>query len=540
MREAFWSKNLYLLAVCLLLVLVFNTAIYSSPQSLFEIGIECICSTLVCYLLALFCLKYRITAWMLLPMMLLFWAALLVMQLRYGAILDIGILSSFIEADISEVLHYCTWGNVLAFVLAVGVISILVYGGRRFFGKNITWSGIFFVGMCSLLLNAAILAPRERQFLEVGNYKRFIVQFAVDRIKNWPVSSFGNLYVNLNFYNANKKLDSKLKSCAEPPSECFAPEDLVIVFHQGEAVRADHLSLNGYERPTTALLEQEENLITFPNTTSFGAVTAISARGIFSDAEMLERKVKYRSFVDLFDKHDFRTVGIVDSISVDVMYSRVVCREVKKNVPMSPELDRGQERSTDTLKQALAESSVGRQLYVISDFGSHDPYSYPTYAAKFTPASSDVTKMAEKRQEIINAYDNTIVDLDSAIHQNIAMLKDRPAVYLYCSDHGEALGEEGKILHGHALPCVTTPAIFIWYSDSFAALYPEKVKALQMNRNKAISHDHIFHTVLSLADIKSQLIKEELNLTNPDAGETPPPADLNIIKSAYTIDVSAP
>lgn len=64
-----------------------------------------------------------------------------------------------------------------------------------------------------------------------------------------------------------------LPSCAEPLSGCDAPDDLAVVFHMGESVRADHLSLNGYHQNTMPLLSREPNVVSFPHATSFGIVT---------------------------------------------------------------------------------------------------------------------------------------------------------------------------------------------------------------------------------------------------------------------------
>lgn len=74
----------------------------------------------------------------------------------------------------------------------------------------------------------------------------------------------------------------ELPSCAEPLSHCDAPDNLVVVFHMGESVRADHLPLNGYHRNTMPLLSREPNVVSFPHATSFGIVTRISAIGMFT------------------------------------------------------------------------------------------------------------------------------------------------------------------------------------------------------------------------------------------------------------------
>ena len=79
------------------------------------------------------------------------------------------------------------------------------------------------------------------------------------------------------------------------------------------------------------------------------------------------------------------------------------------------------------------------------------------------------------------------------------------------------------MFQGHILPPVYRPAMFIWYSDAFASRYPDMVRALKANRLKAVSHDHIFHTLLSLASIRSEIVRNDLNLAFPDARETPAP-----------------
>lgn len=138
-------------------------------------------------------------------------------------------------------------------------------------------------------------------------------------------------------------------------------------------------------------------------------------------------------------------------------------------------------------------------------------------------------------EETVNAYDNSIVDLDASVHRMIALLKDRPAIYFYCSDHGVALGEEGKMFQGHVLPPVYRPAMFVWYSDAFASRYPDMVRALKANRLKAVSHDHIFHTLLSLASIRSEIVRNGLNLSSPDVRKPRPPSSRRCWRNGWPL-----
>ena len=63
-------------------------------------GIACSAS-LLCGTILL-CLKYRLTAYVLLPAIILFNAGLYMMQMRYGLVLNLSVLSSMAETNFQE------------------------------------------------------------------------------------------------------------------------------------------------------------------------------------------------------------------------------------------------------------------------------------------------------------------------------------------------------------------------------------------------------------------------------------------------------
>ncbi|MFX6645073.1 sulfatase-like hydrolase/transferase, partial [Acinetobacter baumannii] len=77
------------------------------------------------------------------------------------------------------------------------------------------------------------------------------------------------------------------------------------------------------------------------------------------------------------------------------------------------------------------------------------------------------------RQEIVNAYDNTIAYTDHVLAGIIDVLKAREdryqTAFLYVSDHGESTGEHGLYLHG--APYLLAPSqqthvpMVAWLSD---------------------------------------------------------------------------
>ncbi len=533
LRAAFFPRRMRCLwAAGLAAALVVNPYVLNDGQSVLMscMGIACSAS-LLCGTILL-CLKYRFTAYVVLPAIILFNAGLYMMQMRYGLTLNLSVLSSMAETNFREACAFCTAASATGALLLAAFIYLAIYWSRRSLRQKATWGALACIwslyGIFLLLGIPATSYSSEPLYL----------YYTSDKAKGWPLVDFVMAYKLADEYvtqDASRFNELRnLPSCAEPLSGCDAPDDLAVVFHMGESVRADHLSLNGYHRNTMPLLSREPNVVSFPHATSFGIVTRISAIGMFTDAELSRRRPAHSSFIDLFNKHGFRTVRIMDLCGDSIHdYSLGIltrnCRERKQTPPMHETPGMMQERTSLVMEESLKRHGREKQLYVIYNNGSHMAFSYPAQAERFTPASCNMDDPKARLEETVNAYDNSIVDLDASVHRMIALLKDRPAIYFYCSDHGVALGEEGKMFQGHVLPPVYRPAMFVWYSDAFASRYPDMVRALKANRLKAVSHDHIFHTLLSLASIRSEIVRNGLNLSSPDARETPAPLQPEVL-----------
>src|SRR6185312_9502252 len=101
------------------------------------------------------------------------------------------------------------------------------------------------------------------------------------------------------------------------------------------------------------------------------------------------------------------------------------------------------------LEQRIRTSSSQRVFVVLHQSGSHGPAYYTKYPPEFEyfkPVCKTVELGKCTQQELINAYDNTILYEDYFISQAIGVLKrlsHRCALLIYVSDHGESLGEYG-------------------------------------------------------------------------------------------------
>ena len=156
-----------------------------------------------------------------------------------------------------------------------------------------------------------------------------------------------------------------------------------------------------------------------------------------------------------------------------------------------------------------------KQLFVLHTMGSH--WMYDTHVSDdlftFTPTTSNRDIRQNTKEQIINSYDNTVVYLDAFIQAIINRFEHYPAIILYLSDHGESLGEGGRYLHAQEdAEEEKYPAAIIWYSDKYASLYPDKIKALIQNKDKRYRTDYYFYSILYAAGIEAEGDNPEMNI----------------------------
>ena len=102
--------------------------------------------------------------------------------------------------------------------------------------------------------------------------------------------------------------------------------------------------------------------------------------------------------------------------------------------------------------------------------------------------------------------------MDFFVDSLIASIANKKAIVIYQSDHGEALGEEGEFLHANETEMAKHPACFIWYSDAYAEMYPDKIKALIANKDKRYRTDYLFYSILLATGIEAEGNCPEMNI----------------------------
>jgi len=296
-------------------------------------------------------------------------------------------------------------------------------------------------------------------------------------------------------------------------------DSLTVVLVIGEATRADHMQMNGYERETTPLLSARKNVIAFPHIFSEQTYTDICLPHMLTRADSAHEEFQYSetSFIRIYQAAGFRTawlsnqdLGHAYRDYIEESDTMIFANAGKSQYVYSQWLDG---ELLPLIKEAMP-AHPAKALYILHTIGSHWYYNnhVPQNMYHFQPLTTNRVVTNNGTERLVNSYDNTIRYMDYFVDSLISTIEDKRAILIFQSDHGEALGEGGLYLHGHEIPGVQNPACFVWYSDKYAETYPEKIKALVRNKNKRYRTDYLFYSVLSAAGIEADGDSPEMNI----------------------------
>ena len=296
----------------------------------------------------------------------------------------------------------------------------------------------------------------------------------------------------------------------------------------GEAVRADHFLLNGYQRDTNPFLKGRDDIIDFSNMYSCGTSTAHSVPCMFS----IFNKADYSY------KKGISTENILDVLThtknIDILWRdnnsdskgvalRVEYEDFKtsKNNSICIDGECRDEGMLVGLDKYIKEHKNKDILIVLHQMGNHGPAYYKRYPKefeKFKPTCKTNQLEECSKEEIINAYDNAILYTDYFLNKTINFLKKYNKAYetamIYMSDHGESLGENGIYLHG--LPYFMAPdaqkhiGALMWFGDKISNdIDINKVKSKKDNQ---FSQDNLFHTLLGIFEVNSSVYQKDMDI----------------------------
>ena len=444
-------------------------------------------------------------------------------MLSYGVVIDRTMMVNVLLTDTREARELLSW-RLLGALLLLGVLPLaLLWRTPLRWATPLRQAGhnaILLVAACALLAGAGGLFFQDLSATMRNHTQlRYLINplnsfYAIAIMGRKPIQRSGVAVAPL---GEDAHLPA-LAAGARPP---------LVIMVLGETARADHLGLNGYARDTTPRLAQE-NVVSLRNVWSCGTNTAASVPCMFSN---LGREA--------FENRQTNTEGLVDVLQragLAVLWldnQAGGCKGVCDRVPKvdyralqaaAPELCQGDECFDEVMLRGLderiarlpAERRARGVVVFMHQMGSHGPAYYlrsPARFKRFTPECTTNALQQCAREQVVNAYDNTIAYTDHFLASTIDWLKTREAQWapalVYVSDHGESLGENNLYLHG--LPYRFAPDVqkhvpwIFWLSPTFEQQSGVKLDFLARQQGEKLSHDHYFHSTLGLLGVQTQV-----------------------------------
>jgi lipid A ethanolaminephosphotransferase len=295
----------------------------------------------------------------------------------------------------------------------------------------------------------------------------------------------------------------------------------------GETARAANWGLSGYARQTTPQLA-ERNVINFRDVSACGTNTEVSVPCMFAP-------VGRRNYDETRIRSSESLLHVLARAGADVLWldNQAGCKGVCEGLPTRAARDGAPAalcRDGHCLDEALLaglgaylDQTRGTRVLVLHTLGNHGPSyfrRYPPAFERFTPVCKfdDLARCA--LPDIANAYDNALLYTDHVLARLIDALARRAdrldSAMLFVSDHGESLGEKGLFLHG--MPYRLAPEeqlkvpMVLWQTAGFASRAGVDETCLRKHATQPASHDHLFHTVLGLLDVRTALYERAWDL----------------------------
>jgi lipid A ethanolaminephosphotransferase len=305
-----------------------------------------------------------------------------------------------------------------------------------------------------------------------------------------------------------------------PAASVGSHEKTIVFLVIGEAARAQNFSLYGYPRPTNPLLAKS-GVVALPHATACSTYTTASVLCILSHTDTnLQFSRSYEPLPSYLARHGVNVTWRTNNWGEPPLKIQTYERAEDLRRECQGDSCKYDEVLLHALDQRIRSSTDEKIFVVLHQGGSHGPSYYTKYPRQFE-VFKPVCKSVELHQctndELVNAYDNTILYTDYFLQRAIDLLKTFPqaaTMLMYISDHGESLGEYGLYLHG--TPYSIAPDVqknvpfMIWMSDAFK--HAKGISEAQISRRTSYSQQNVFHSVMGAFDMRSEIYNPQLDI----------------------------
>jgi lipid A ethanolaminephosphotransferase len=491
------------------------------------------------FLIGLFVLLIAVHSLIIIPLLTARWAKSLLIVLllatslavyfiqHYNVYLDADMLRNAIKSDPAEATEMLS-GSMIWPILLYGILpSIAIYLipiRQSTWGKTIQRRLLILIGLAALAaFSLFVIFQPISSFMRNQKEARYLITpanylYGLAQVAKGEQSQIALVKEPIG-------VDAKLRASINKK-----PKITVIVV--AETLRAASWGLSGYARQTTPLLAQA-NVFNFTDVTSCGTNTETSLPCMFAPVGRRnydEKKIRtQQSLLHVLAKADLTVRWRDNQSGCKGVCSDLPIEFVNALLPPTQQnnlCEKGGHCKDEGLLEGLEPwlaSLQGNHVLVLHPLGSHGPAYFKRYPAQFEqykPACQSENLRDCTQEQIVNAYDNTILYTDYVFAILIKILNERSekidSSLIFVADHGESLGEKNLFLHG--MPYAIAPDVqkkvplFLWFSAGMKRRLQLNETCLLAKTRMPIAHDHLFHTVLTLTNVDVKLYEPQYDI----------------------------
>lgn len=437
--------------------------------------------------------------------------------MTFGIIIDRSMITNIIDTTPAESFALMSTKMVMTIVLS-GLVMVAIAWWWKVKPAASFWRSVI-SRLVSLVISALLIVIVALLF-----YKDYASLFRNNKELVKSLSPSNSIVAMNSWYSHHTMANLPLVRIGEDASQRAEMKNgqrkNLTILIVGETSRAENFSLGGYPRNTNPRLSQDD-VVYFPKTTSCGTATAVSVPCMFSnmprsryDEQLAQHQeglldvIQRAGIQVLWNDNDGGCKGVCDRVPHQDMTALNLSGQCIDGECYDDVLFHGLESYIDNLK------SDG--IIVLHTIGSHGPTYYNRYPAQlrmFTPTCDTNEIQTCTQQQLINTYDNTIVNVDYIVDKAIKLLQSKEDTFttslVYLSDHGESLGENGVYLHG--LPYSIAPdtqkqvPMLLWLSPDYQQRYGVDYQCLKQQASaNEYSQDNLFSSVLGILGVSTQ------------------------------------
>ncbi|MDP3926306.1 MAG: phosphoethanolamine--lipid A transferase [Hydrogenophaga sp.] len=458
---------------------------------------------------------------------------------QYGAVIDPTMLANVVHTDAREVRDLLSPALLFTVLLVAGVPLWWIWRQplrtRRWLAQTGRNAGGAVLGLLGVVLITLLTYQSLASLMRNHKSLRYMINplnsvYAATRL---AADQLPQQVRTLQPVGEDAHLGARYAQQARPP---------LLVLVVGETARAQNWGLDGYARPTTPALarwQAQGDLVNFSQVQSCGTNTQVSVPCLFSPltrAEGGDKTAEHESLLDVLQRAGLAVLWLDNQSGCKGVCERVPNASTRER--QLPGLCEGGECFDEAMLHGLDDRIAALDpqrrargvVLVLHQMGSHGPAYFkrtPPSRKPFQPECTSNTLSDCAAADLVNAYDNTVAYTDHFLDQTLTWLQQRAAAgandtgLIYLSDHGESLGENGLYLHG--VPYAFAPQqqthvpMVAWLSPGLQQRTGVRADCLRARADQALSHDHLFHSVLGLMGVSTQVYQPALDLFGPCA-----------------------